>query len=193
MGALTTAAVTFAKGLLARAVGPGDVVVDATAGNGNDALFLAGLVAPHGLVHCFDIQTAALENTRARLEQAGLAGLARFHAMGHERLLAALPVAQQGRVRAVTFNLGFLPGGDPTVITASRTTLAALDASRTVLGPGGCLSVVCYTGHPGGAEEAAGVKAWCEALDFARWRVARYELANKPGAPIRLFFIEACG
>jgi len=187
---LATAAITFSKRLLAKALGPGDVAVDATAGNGHDALFLAGLVAPAGVVHCFDIQTGALARTRALLEGAGLGHAARFHATGHEHLLMNLPGEHCGRIRAVVFNLGYLPGGDESVVTRPETTLAALDASRLVLARGGVISAVCYTGHPGGEAEAQRVQAWGESLEFASWRTARYELANKPGAPIRLFFIE---
>ncbi|MHC1790009.1 tRNA 5-(aminomethyl)-2-thiouridylate-methyltransferase MnmM [Solidesulfovibrio sp.] len=188
-----TAALTFSKGLLARALGPGDIVVDATAGGGNDAAFLAGLVAPGGVVHCFDIQAAALAATRARLEQAGLGGLARYHAVGHEHLLEALPAEQHGQVAAVVFNLGFLPGGDPAIITRPRTTLAALTAAQAILRRGGIVSAVCYTGHPGGLDEAERVGDWCASLDFAGWRAARYELVNKQGAAIRLYCMEKRG
>ncbi len=193
MTLLATAAITFSKRLLAQALGPGGVAVDATAGNGHDAVFLAGLVGPAGVVHCFDIQAQALAKTRALLDDAGLAQAARFHATGHEHLLACLPQAHRGRVGAVVFNLGYLPGGDEAVITRPETTIAALEASRQVLARGGVISVVCYTGHVGGAAEAAQVAAWCQALDFAAWRAARYELVNKPGHPICLFFIEKHG
>lgn len=189
---LATAALTFSKQLLAQVLGPGDVVVDATAGNGHDALFLAGLVAPGGIVHCFDIQAEALARTGALVAEAGRADMVRLHAAGHEALARVLPEADRGRVRAVVFNLGFLPGGDASVVTRPDTTLAALDAARAVLGPGGIVAVVCYTGHPGGAAEARAVAGWCAALPFDRWRVARYELVNKPGDPIVLFFLERC-
>ncbi|UJX41295.1 rRNA methyltransferase [Desulfovibrio sp. JY] len=186
----TTAALTFAHKLLARTLGPGRVAVDATAGNGNDALALAGLVAPDGVVHCFDIQAEALEHTRERLEAAGLGHLARYHAAGHEDMLARLPGAHHGHVAAMVFNLGFLPGGDAAVVTRPETTLAALDAATAVLAPDGGIAVVCYTGHPGGAAEAAAVAAWCAGLPFDAWRAARYELVNKPGSPIIAFFVE---
>ncbi|EFL52170.1 putative rRNA methylase [Solidesulfovibrio fructosivorans JJ]] len=186
----TTAALTFAHKLLARTLGPGRVAVDATAGNGNDALALAGLVAPDGVVHCFDIQAEALEKTRKRLEAAGLGHLARYHAAGHEAMLSRLPRAHHGRVAAAVFNLGFLPGGDEAVITRPKTTLAALDAASAVLAPDGGIAVVCYTGHPGGADETEAVAAWCVNLPFHAWRAARYELVNKPGCPIIAFFVE---
>ena len=186
----TTAALTFARALLLRSLGPGDVAVDATAGNGNDALALAERVAPDGVVHCFDIQAKALERTRQRLAGAGLDHLAQFHAAGHERMLDCLPRAHHGRVGAVVFNLGYLPGGDERIVTGPETTLAALKAAQAALAPDGLIAVVCYTGHAGGAHEAAQVADWCAKLDFTSWRAARYEVVNKPGNPIVAYVIE---
>ena len=190
---LATAALTFAQLSLARVLRPGDVTVDATAGNGHDALFLARRTAPGGVVHCFDIQAEALARTGRLLAGAGLADAARLHACGHECLREVLPDDVCGRVRAVVFNLGFLPGGpagDGAVVTRLATTLAALEAAKAVLAPDGLVAVVCYTGHVGGREEAAAVAAWCAGLDFAAWRAARYELANKPGDAIIAWLLE---
>ncbi|KHK01262.1 tRNA (mnm(5)s(2)U34)-methyltransferase [Desulfovibrio sp. TomC] len=187
---LATAALTFAQTLVAKVARPGDITVDATAGNGHDAVFLARLVGLGGVVHCFDIQPAALAATEALLKRAALAGAARLHGTGHEHLAEVLPAEHRGRVAAVLFNLGFQPGGDETVTTRAETTLAALDASRDVLAGGGVISVVCYTGHPGGEEEARRVGNWCRELDFAAWRAARYELVNKPGSPIIVYCVE---
>ena len=57
---------------VAERVRPGDSVVDATAGNGHDTVFLAGLVGESGRVLAFDVQPDALETTRDRLRAAGL-------------------------------------------------------------------------------------------------------------------------
>lgn len=189
---LATAALTFSQQLLAKILRPGDTAVDATAGNGHDALFLARHVAPGGAVHCFDIQDEALARTGERLAAAGLAGLARLHALGHERMAEVLPEAAGGPVRAVVFNLGYRPGGDETCVTRPGTTLAALEAASRLVCPGGAIVAVCYTGHPGGADEATAVADWCAALPFTAWRAARYALVNKPGDPIITFFVEKC-
>lgn len=52
--------------------------------------------------------------------------------------------------RLVAFNLGYLPGGDKTVITTSKTTLPALQAASRILRSEGLISVMVYVGHPGG-------------------------------------------
>jgi len=190
---LTASALTTSQRLLALAVRPGDAVVDATTGNGNDTVFLARLTGPGGEVHAFDIQPGALENARNRLAAEGFADRVRFYQAGHERMGERLPGDLRGRVRAVVFNLGFLPGGDEAVVTKPETTLAALVAARELLAPGGVISVVCYAGHPGGLDEARAVADWCAGLDFTLWRASRYEMVNKPGAPIVSFFIEKRG
>ncbi len=70
-----------------------------------------------------------------------------------------------GRIAAVMFNLGYLPGGgDPSVITEPSSTLAALDSALGLLRKGGIITCVLYPGHPGGAEEAAAVEQYAAAL-----------------------------
>ncbi|PQQ18647.1 uncharacterized protein Pyn_28263 [Prunus yedoensis var. nudiflora] len=53
-------------------------------------------------------------------------------------------------IRLVAFNLGYLPGGDKPIITESETTLKALEVAKSIVVPGGLISLVVYVGHPGG-------------------------------------------
>ena len=64
---------------ISRVVLPGDTVVDATAGNGHDTVFLARLAGPSGQVHAFDVQEEAIRATRERLEKEGLLTSAKVH------------------------------------------------------------------------------------------------------------------
>ena len=173
---------------------PWPVAVDGTAGNGHDTLFLARLVGERGLVHAFDVQPEALARTAARLAAEGLEERAALHGRGHEELAAALGAhggvsASPRRVAVGMFNLGFLPGSDRGVTTRPDTTLAALDALLPLLAPGGLVSLHVYAGHPGGASEAAALDRYLAALGWERWRVARYEFANKPRNPERLLLV----
>lgn len=94
---------------ISRVVLPGDTVVDATAGNGHDTVFLARLAGPSGQVHAFDVQEEAIRATRERLEKEGLLTSAvHLHLASHDRLAELVT----GPVKAVVFNLGYLPGGD---------------------------------------------------------------------------------
>jgi SAM-dependent methyltransferase len=177
--------------LLAAVLVPGDLAVDATVGNGHDTLFLARRVAPGGRVIGCDIQPTALDAAGRRLTAAGLQGAVRLHRAGHERLLELVPAEEHGRVAAVTFNLGYLPGGDKRLTTRAATTRAALDAAARLLRPGGLLSVLAYVGHPGGAAELAVVRAWAEA-QTGRFAVA-VERSPAPASPVLFALTRANG
>lgn len=181
----------FAKTVTARCLKPGAVAVDATVGNGHDTLFLARQVGPSGRVHGFDVQAEALRSTRCRLDQAGVAECVVLHQQGHESMREALPPEVHGRVQAVMFNLGYLPGGsDKTCTTHPATTLPALDAAAELLAPGGVITVVLYTGHPGGSDEAAAVRAWAEALPQEKFRALSYRFVNQQNDPPRLLVVQ---
>jgi predicted methyltransferase len=135
-------------------LGPGDVAVDATAGNGHDTRFLCDLVGPTGHVFAFDVQPSALENAARMVEGAShVVLLQRDHAEMHD----AIPPRFHGQVAAVMLNLGYLPGGDKSIVTRTESTLTAIRAALRLLRPGGVLTVIAYPGHPGGREEAAAV------------------------------------
>ncbi len=157
----------MARALVAGWVRAGDTVVDATVGNGHDTLFLARLAGPGGRVIGYDVQPTALATTRARLAAAGLA--AELHLGSHAAMLDDVPAG----VAAVMFNLGYLPGGDKRVTTRSAETLAALAAALELVRVGGGITLVCYPGHPGGAEEAAAVGAWAAGLPSRQFCAVR--------------------
>lgn len=155
----------------------GSLAIDATTGNGHDTLFLAQLVGPTGTVWAFDIQPEALRKTAAKLvehrvtveQQLKLSSpvLTRDDHIrviaieaNHAEMTKHLPAEVRGRVAAIMFNLGYLPGADKACITTTASTLAALDAAIELLAPGGVLTVVVYPGHPGGREEAEAVRGW---------------------------------
>lgn len=149
----------------------GDRVIDATAGNGHDTLFLADCVGETGRVLAFDVQESALISSRERVTAAGVVARVEFIHDSHSRMGNH---AAAGSVAAVMFNLGYLPGEDHDLTTQTDETLAALQASKTLLQPGGVLSVVCYPGHPAGLIEAEAVEKWMHTLTAEGWRMARY-------------------
>ncbi|WP_250645533.1 class I SAM-dependent methyltransferase [Salidesulfovibrio onnuriiensis] len=182
--------VTFVKALMSHAVRPGDIAVDATVGNGHDTLFLSGQVGEQGHVFGFDIQQEALDSARCRLEEGGARNNVTLMHEGHERMAELLPGEFRGRVAGVMFNLGYLPGGDGQIITRAETTRTAIDAALSVMKKGGILSLVLYTGHPGGEEEAQAVEAHCAGLDMDTARVMRCAMHNHPTAQTRILLLE---
>jgi len=143
--------------LLGGALMEGDLAIDATAGNGHDVAFLAEQVGNSGKVYAFDLQKEAIEATRKLLAKKGVENV-ELHQCGHERMEEHLPLEIFGQVAAVTFNLGYLPGGDKSVITQTATTRIALRLSMDLLRPGGIMVVVAYRGHAGGPEECVAVR-----------------------------------
>lgn len=143
---------TVAQSLWAQVLRRGDVVVDATAGNGKDSAFLAAAVGRSGTVHAFDVQQAAIDATRARLADSIAAPdlpALHLHLQSHAEL--GQHVAD-GSAALVVFNLGFLPGSDKQTTTQPGSTQAAVRAACAALQRGGLCSLLCYTGHPGGWE-----------------------------------------
>jgi ubiquinone/menaquinone biosynthesis C-methylase UbiE len=152
---------------------PGDWALDATAGNGHDTLFLARQVAPGGQVWAWDTQSAALKATRARLQAAGLEAVVTLIEASHHHLRERTPANAAGRVMAVTFNLGYRPGGDPQHITRAGTTMPALEAACRLLHPDGMISLLSYRGHPGGETEYQALREWLATAPLAVERITR--------------------
>lgn len=181
---------SFAHQLIEARVQPGETVIDATAGNGVDTLFLARIVGSTGVVHAFDIQPQALEQTSARLAKEQPDSDVRLHLCSHAELQERVPCEPHGHVAAVMYNLGYLPGQDHTTVTQAGSTLAALEASCKVLRRGGVITIVLYTGHPGGMEEAEAVEAWAASLPQKEYQVMQYRFLNQKNHPPYLIAIE---
>lgn len=154
-------------------------MVDATCGNGYDTVFLARLVGEQGRVLAFDIQAQAIENTRKRLIDAGLADRVQLTQANHACLDEYLPE----KIKAAMFNLGYLPGGDHQFVTCGETTVAALDHCMKRLEGGGLVTVVAYPGHPGGDKELEQVKDYLAQLDqkeYESWELNFINQRNHP-------------
>ena len=167
----------------------GDIAIDATLGNGHDALFLTELVGPTGLVFGFDIQASAIENTRERFRLAKLESPTLILA-SHALMSEKIPEQYHGKVRTIMFNLGYLPGGDKHLITQTESTLVALQSAGKLLAKDGLLTIMAYLGHPGGDDEALKVAQWCSQLAplYFNYQLTLSE-ADKPSAP-KLFTIQ---
>lgn len=161
--------------LLREVIREGDIAIDATAGNGHDTVFLAGCVGASGRVLAFDVQQAAIEASRARVEEAGWLDRVNFHLCSHVRMGEFVEPAS---VAAIMFNLGYLPGEDHGITTQMEDSIQALEASALALKPGGALSAVCYPGHEAGASESEAVETWLTAKTTKGWRLAKYAVCG---------------
>lgn len=164
----------------------GDTVLDATAGNGNDTVFLANLVGASGKVFSFDIQERAIENTRQRLSEKGLLDRAILIRDGHHHLDRYV----REPLKAVMFNLGYLPGGDHRIGTRGDTTIEALEKSMELLVPGGVITMVVYYGGDSGFDEKNQVMEYITGIDCRKFAVMKTEFVNQINCPPILIGIE---
>ncbi|MFC6179953.1 tRNA (mnm(5)s(2)U34)-methyltransferase [Lactiplantibacillus daowaiensis] len=169
-------------------VDPGDTVVDATVGNGHDTVYLAKLVGPTGHVFGFDIQAAAIQHTTDALKAERLEHQVTLTKAGHETLATVIPADQL--IKCAIFNLGYLPGGDKTIITTPTTTLTAVQALESRLATNGVIILLVYAGHPGGEQEAQAVLDHVTQLDQHQFQVLRYGFLNQVHQPPYLLAIQ---
>lgn len=171
-------ATKMAQSIVEQVVKENDTVVDATLGNGNDTLFLMGLV-PGGRVYSFDIQESAIESFKENLLDRENIFLIND---GHENINKYV----NEKPSAIMFNLGYLPGGDERVITRSETTIEAVSKSLKLLSPGGIISIVSYIGHKGGQDEAMDILKLVHGLNPREFSVMETSFVNVNNAPFLL-------
>ncbi len=169
-----------------KAVKEGDTVIDATAGNGGDTLFLAKLVGNAGKVYSFDIQAKAHENTRDKLNSANLQGQVEQIQDGHQNMDRYV----KEEVRAVMFNLGYLPGGDHDIGTKGDTTAEAIKKAMDLLAVNGIITIVVYYGGDSGFGEKEFILEYIEGIDNRQYTVMRTEFVNQINCPPILICIE---
>jgi SAM-dependent methyltransferase len=180
-------AVKYAHHLWEKLVKPGDLVVDATCGNGKDTLVLARLIGETGTLIGLDIQEAALTQTRTLLEkELPRKQLDRISLLlqSHETFpsLAEKP-------KLIVYNLGYLPGGDKKITTEAETTLKSLKESLLLVGEGGAISLACYPGHDEGLREELALLEWMAHLPPSEWSVSLHRCLNRHRSPF-LFWIQ---
>lgn len=154
-------------------VSPGDVVIDATCGNGHDTFFLTTLGCQ---VFALDIQEEALEKARQLV-----GNHARFllvsHAQIHEVSLPTPPCL-------IVYNLGYLPGGDKSITTKCETTIESIKHSLEILAPKGAVSITCYPGHSEGQIEEQAVSEFLSSLNPLQWLICQHRYLNRPRSPV---------
>ena len=161
-------------------VGEGAFCIDATAGKGNDTLFLARLVGESGKVLAMDIQPEAIEAAKNKLEENDILQRVKLVLDGHENIMQ---YAEPESVDAIMFNLGYLPGGNHNIATKADTKIKALEQSLLLLKPRGIISLAIYHGGDTGFEERDAVLSWLKGLDCKQYTVLVTDFYNRPNYP----------
>lgn len=161
-------------------VQPGDFCIDATAGRGHDTVKLAQLVGEKGRVLAFDIQSQALESTKALLTEQGLSERVQLILDSHGHMTH---YGETESIAVIAFNLGYLPGGDHLVATKASETIAAIGQGLTLLRQRGVMTICIYHGHDSGFAERDAVLAYLQTLDYHLYTVLLTDFYNRPNYP----------
>ena len=161
---------TYAHNYWKNLVRPGDLIIDATVGNGYDTLFLASLLQGQGQLIGYDIQEKALDQTQERLRVLP----------EHEREIVFLKCQSHAHfdevnVQLIVYNLGYLPGGNKELTTQMETTLQSLKNALRIVRRGGAISITCYPGHAEGYKEQGAILDYLQTLPSAQWNICFHQ------------------
>lgn len=173
-------ALNIIRRVITESVREGDICIDATAGRGYDTLLLAQLVGDSGHVTAFDIQQDAVDSTRSLLEQNGLSHRAEVLLKSHSEMDELF---SEGTVSCITFNFGWLPGGDHNIFTNKTTSIAAIEKGLRLLKSGGVMTLIMYYGRETGFEERDALLEYLPTIDNKQYTVVEMPFVNRTNCP----------
>mgnify|MGYP001084715906 CR=1 FL=1 len=131
----------------------------------------------------FDIQAQAISQAKANNSQFNNI---EYILDGHEHVTKYV----QEQVKAIIYNLGFLPKGNKNITTLHQTTLDSLDQAMQLLVVGGRIAIVVYSGHPEGKIELEKILSTLCILDQKKWEVWMSSFINQKNNPPQLIVLE---
>ncbi len=166
--------IDIAHDLLSKHLNKDQIIVDATCGNGHDTFFIAPKVK---VVHAFDIQISAIENTKAlNKDHTNI----QYHHTSHEHITKLID-----NYDGVIFNLGYLPKGDKQITTNHITTIQTLKSLHKK--QKGFILIVAYPGHTEGIIEQVAIQSFLDKSEI-KYDVLRLPHFTKKDAPIIYFY-----
>lgn len=173
-------ALDIIKKVIKENVREGDICIDATAGRGNDTLFLCSLVGDSGHVTAFDIQADAVGSTKKLLAENGLLSRADVLLKCHSEMDSLF---DEESVSCITFNLGWLPKGDHDISTKKETSIPAIEKGLRLLKSGGIMTLIIYYGRNTGFEEKDAILDYLPTIDSDKYTVIEMPFVNRPNCP----------
>lgn len=168
-----TSHLAFAHSIWKKHITSKSYVIDATCGNGHDALFILQQNPMH--LFCIDIQEAALKNTQARVS--------RFQNFSlHFGCHSSFPMAIDP-IDLIVYNLGYLPGGNKGLTTQTETSLTSIENGIKLLNTNGLMSITLYPGHEEGEREEKKVLKHVSILSEKNFRVTSHRWVRASKAP----------
>lgn len=152
-------------------------VCDFTLGNGYDSLFLLRQIKK-GFLYGFDIQKEAINNSRQLLTETGFENF-KLILDSHANVLDYV----REKIDLGIYNLGYLPGGDKSLITKGDSTVKSISGALKILNPGKALIITAYKGHKGAMEEYESVMGYVSSLDQREYSVMNINFPNQRNNP----------
>lgn len=174
-------------------ISPGDIVIDATCGNGHDSSILASLALTDssGSLIAIDLQEEALLRARAKLAgELSPQQLKRveFHLGCHSSFPEHIHTET---VKLIAYNLGYLPGGDKSLTTTANTSIQSILHGMELVEKGGLISIACYPGHGAGKIEEEEILKFSNRLDPRTWSSSHIRWMNRRCSPT-LLLLQKC-
>ena len=184
--------IDLAHGLWKKIVKKGDLIIDATCGNGRDTLILAKLVftSAQGALYAMDKQAKAIDSCQALLSKElpeEIFNKIHFVQGCHSRFPSEIALESAS---LIVYNLGYLPGGDKSQTTETKTTLLSLQKALPLLRKGGVISIACYPGHNEGMVEEEKLLEFTATLDPHLFSCCYHRWINRNLSP-SLLIIQA--
>lgn len=164
----------------------GDIIVDATCGNGQDTLRLAKLALAEstGKIYAIDIQQKAINLTSKYLKE-HLSPEQFSNIIFQTGCHSQFPIEIEPQsVKLIVYNLGYLPGGgNKELTTLTSTTLQSIQQALLLLVSGGAMTITCYPGHEEGELEEGAVLHFLRQLAPEEWNICHHRWINRKKAP----------
>ncbi|WP_123053803.1 class I SAM-dependent methyltransferase [Clostridium sp. JN-1] len=155
-----------------------NTAVDATLGNGHDCDFLS---ENFNHVYAFDIQSCAVDSYKSKCRNN-----VTVINDSHENFKNYI----HNEVDCIIYNLGFLPGGDKSIVTRENSTIKSLKVALDILKCGGIICICAYPGHSEGLKEAKAVTNFVKDIPKNNYGVLIHSFANRENNPPFLISIE---
>ena len=170
------------KIFLEKVIQKGDVVIDATMGNGYDTVYLGNLVGDSGKVYAFDVQEEACLNYKLKNKE-NVSVINDSHHKFKEYVL-------EDKVNCIMYNLGFLPGGNKEITTLAKTTMKSIEEGLELLDSNGIMTIAVYRGHAEGKNEEHFIMEYVRNLPKNIYGVMLHEYLNRAKTAPLLIVIE---
>ena len=148
-----------------------NIAIDMTCGNGNDTLFLSTIAKQ---VYAFDIQDKAISNTLDLMKKNNIPNV---NVIKESHDLFDIYISE--KIDLAIYNLGYLPNGDKSIKTKTKTVINSLKKVLTQLNDLAIVVIVIYL-HD--LEESKTIKEFTMNLADS-FDVLQYKILNKHNSP----------